>query len=56
MMSSGVDAGSADKPAVVLVRGPALIDFDNLVQGIALDAGAVTAAKADLLAIGIKCI
>ena len=56
MMSSGVDAGSADQTAVVLVRGPALIDFDNLVQGIALDAGGVTAAKADLLALGIKCI
>jgi hypothetical protein len=56
LISPDIDAGSADADAAVLVRGPACVVFDNLVAVNALDAAAIAAAKADLLALGIKSV
>ena len=54
LYSMDIDASAGDLTAVALVRGPAIIDFAKLNLITALNASQILAAKADLLAVGIK--
>lgn len=56
LISPDIDSSSEDVNAVALVRGPACVVFAKLAAVNALDATATAAAKADLLALGIKCV
>ena len=56
LYSENVDASAADKEAVVLVRGIALVVFEQLVLVNSLTTNQKAAAKAELLAMNIKCV
>lgn len=54
LYTPNIDAASADKTVIAVLRGPAVFRWDKLIQVNSLDAGQTIAAKANLLAINIK--
>jgi hypothetical protein len=57
LFSQDIDAGSADvSGAVLMVRGPALVNYDKLVLANSLSSGQVSTLKAEMAAAGIHCL
>lgn len=56
LCSYDVDATASDIKIIALVRGPAIVKFDQCVQVNALNANQETAAKANLTALSMKVV
>lgn len=56
LFSENIDASITDQKAVALVRGIALVVFEQLVLVNALNDNQKAAAKAELLSMNIKCV